>query len=68
MSTFTTPTNLHDRIRYALVALRQARYDGVPETIYVAQRRLDDLCERVACRPLHLIDPELDQRLRVSFS
>lgn len=67
MSTFAQPTNLYDRIRYALVALNQARYDGSPDKIYVAQRRLDTLCERVACRPLALIDPELDERLRVDM-
>lgn len=67
MSTFAAPANLYDRIRYALVALNQARHDGVPETIYVAQRRLDDLCERVACRPLALIDPDLDAHLRVTM-
>lgn len=67
MSTFTPPTPLTERITYALVSLRQARHDGSPETIYVAQRRLDDLCERVACRPLALIDPALDKHLRVDM-
>lgn len=52
MSTFTPPANLYDRIRYAWATLQQARHNGSPETIYVAQRQLDTLCERVACRPL----------------
>lgn len=67
MSTFTPPANLYDRIRYAWVTLQQARHDGSPDKIYVAQRRLDDLCERVACRPLALIDPALDKHLRVDM-
>ena len=47
MSTFSPPTPLTARIIYALQVLRDARKDGAPELIYVAQRRLDALLDRL---------------------
>ena len=47
MPTFAAPKPLTERITYALMQLRQARYDGRPECIHVAQRRLDDLLDRL---------------------
>lgn len=68
MSTFAQPANLHDRITYAYAVLQKARYDGVPETIYVARRRFEDLLERLpAGRPLADIDQALDAHLRVAM-
>ncbi|MFV8266461.1 hypothetical protein ACNQR9_25930 [Mycolicibacterium peregrinum] len=67
MTAFAQPKPLAERITWALMQLRKARYDGAPDTIYIATRRMDDLIERIACRPLHLIDPALDQHLRVDM-
>lgn len=41
------PPALTDRITHALAVLRDARRDGAPECIYVAQRRFDDLIDRL---------------------
>lgn len=67
MPTFAQQKPLTERITWALMQLRRARYDGAPDGIYIATRRMDDLVERIACRPLHLIDPALDQHLRVDM-
>lgn len=67
MSTFTSPTPLTTRITYALKVLRDARQDGAPELIYIAQRRLDDLLDRLPrWRTLAQTHPELDKRLTVA--
>lgn len=47
MSAFTSPTPLEQRITYALHLLRQARFDGAPEKIFVAQHQLDALIDRL---------------------
>lgn len=51
MTTFTAPTPLTQRIQYAHKVLKDARRDGAPELIYVAQRRFDDLIDRLPCPP-----------------
>ena len=66
VTTFAPLTPLNRRISLALAHLRAARYDGDPQAIYITTRRLDDLLERIACRPLAAIDPELDQHLTIS--
>lgn len=66
MATFAQQLPLERRISLALAHLRAARYDSNPRDITVASRQMDDLLERVACRPLCLIDPQLDERLTVS--
>lgn len=65
MTAFSPPTPLDRRISLALAHLRAARYDGNPHDIYIITRRLDDMLERIACRPLAVIDPDLDERLSV---
>lgn len=66
MSTFATPMTLERRISLALAHLRAARYDSNPLDISVACRQMDGLLERIACRPLWVIDPKLDEHLTVS--
>jgi hypothetical protein len=68
MPTFAPTHPPYRRISLALVHLREARTDGEPQAINVCIRRLDELLERVACRPLSEIDPSLDVHLRVSFN
>ncbi|BCI54959.1 hypothetical protein NIIDNTM18_42370 [Mycolicibacterium litorale] len=65
MTTFSAPTPLDVQITTALAKLRDARYDSDPQAIYVITRRLDEMLERVAYRPLELIDPLLHERLTV---
>ncbi|MGQ9348932.1 hypothetical protein [Mycolicibacterium gilvum] len=65
MTAFAAPTPLDRRITLALAHLRAARYDSNPHDIYVITRQMDELLERIACRPLALIDPELDHRLTI---
>lgn len=60
------PMTLERRISLALAHLRAARYDSNPLEISVAKRQMDGLLERIACRPLRVIDPELDKHLTVS--
>ncbi len=50
MATFAPPTPLTQRITYALKVLRDARQDGAPERIHVAQRRLNALLDRLPRR------------------
>lgn len=66
MTTFAQPMSLERRISLALAHLRAARYDSNPRDITVASRQMDDLLERIACRPLRVIDPQLDEHLTVS--
>lgn len=66
MATVSSPTPLDRRIALALAHLRAARYDSSPRDIMVATRQMNDLLERIACRPLAVIDPELDRKLTVS--
>ncbi|AWH14486.1 hypothetical protein HWB60_gp092 [Mycobacterium phage TChen] len=47
MPTFTPPTPLTAKITLALCALRQAREDGNPQRIYVAEQQLDRLLDRL---------------------
>lgn len=67
MTTFASPTPLTERITNAKATLEQARREGHQPIIDAAQRVLDGLLARIACRPLALIDPELDKRLRVDM-
>ena len=47
MPTFPKPKPpLTEQIRFALVQLRAARYDGSAVAIYVAQQRFDRLLDR----------------------
>lgn len=66
VTTFAQPMSLERRISLALAHLRAARYDSNPLEISVAKRQMDGLLERIACRPLRVIDPELDKHLTVS--
>lgn len=67
MPTFAQPKPLTERITWTLMQLRRARYDGAPDSIYIAQRRLDDLTDRLPVRPLSETDPRLDAHLRVTM-
>ncbi|WP_019342917.1 hypothetical protein [Mycolicibacterium conceptionense] len=68
MPTFAQQKPLTERITWALMQLRRARYDGAPDGIYIAQRRLDDLTDRYPIRsPLSETDPRLDAHLRVTM-
>lgn len=67
MPTFTPPTPLTQRIREAKHTLDQVRRDGHQPYIDAAERVLDVLVERVACRPLVAVDPKLDAHLRVTM-
>ena len=69
MPTFAPLAPLAQQVARALDALRQARRDGGATRIYVASENLRRTLDRLpAGRPLAEIDPELDQRLRVSFT
>lgn len=65
VTTFAQPMSLERRICLALAHIRAARYDSNPLEISVAKRQMDGLLERIACRPLCVIDPELDKHLTV---
>ncbi|WP_198344343.1 hypothetical protein [Mycobacterium dioxanotrophicus] len=47
MTTFAKPQPLTAQITYALMQLRQARFDGDATCITIAQRRLDRLIDRL---------------------
>ena len=66
MTTFAPLTPLDRRICLALVHLRKARYDSNPQDIHRSVEVMNSLLERIACRPLSVIDPELDKRLTVA--
>lgn len=67
MTTFASnPTPLDRRISLALAHLRAARYDSNVRDIAHHTRDMDGMLERIACRPLSLIDPALDQHLTIS--
>lgn len=61
----TVATQLHRDITRALMRLNVDRRFGYTRSIAKSTDELNELVERVACRPLALIDPELDARLRV---
>ena len=69
MTIAITPARLHQQITLALRQLRDVR--ATPRRldyalrIEISTQRLDNLLNHIACRPLALIDPELDARLRV---
>lgn len=69
MPTFASTAPITEQVQRALAILRHARHDGNASRIYVAgeqlRRKLDQL---PAGRPLAELDPELDARLRVSFT
>ncbi|UGU31386.1 hypothetical protein LT350_33740 [Mycolicibacterium smegmatis] len=67
MSTFAPPQSLYERIRYIHLALKRARRERDKGLAAYAEKRLNELLDRVQRRPLHDIDPELDARLRVDF-
>ncbi len=47
MTAFSTVTPLTTRVTLALAALRAARFDGDAARIYIAQRRFDQLVDRL---------------------
>ena len=67
MTTFASnPTPLDRRISLALAHLRAARYDSNVRDIAHHTRDMNALLERIACRPLHVIDADLDARLTIA--
>lgn len=52
MTTFASPQPIERRISLALAHLRAARYDSNPRDITVSTRQMNELLERIACRPL----------------
>lgn len=68
MPTFPSLAPATRQITIALINLRNARRDGDATRIYVAAERLDRKLAVLPVRPLAEIDPELDARLRVSFT
>lgn len=66
MTTFAQPLPLERRISLALAHLRAARYDSNPSKIAAHTAQMNALLDRIASRPLHLIDPDLDKQLTVA--